>query len=528
MTDYMGILCMKAKGFSARSISSSLQTNKRTVLDCINRAESAGITFPFAEGISNESLFEMLYRKSSRRDERYALPDFALMDEELKKPTMTLMLLWNRYFIACKAKGSLFYQHTQFCELYRRHLKNTGLSVRIDRNPGESLELDWCGEGLYLYDPITDERIKTSLFVATFSFSGYFYSEAFTDQKVRSWIMANEHALQFFGGVPLLLIPDNLKTAVIKADRYEPELHEAFLEFADHYQTVIMPARVRKPKDKPNVEGAVGFITRRIIADLQDRKFFTLDELNQAIWERMDALNAGPFTKKPGSRSSLFEEVEKQHLSPLPSLAFQYYERKMATVAPDFHIEFDKSWYSVSWNYVRQKVLVKATASTVLVFDEQGIEIARHTRSLYPGQKSTNPDHLPANIREVSNWNSATFRRRAASIGPSTEAVIERILASREYEVQSYRTCLGVLNLVKNVDKDALEQACVRAVELGIRSRKGIKAILSAMEMETEDTRTVTPRGERDDDLQRFYCCHEDDHGKSFVDIDGEAAHGDR
>ena len=216
------------------------------MLDSINRAESAGITFPFAEGVSNESLFEMLYRKSSRRDEWYALPDFAAMDEKLKKPTITLMLLWNRYIVACK---------------------------------------------LYLYDPITDERIKTSLFVATFSFSDYFYSEAFTDQKVRSWILANEHALQFFGGVPL---------------------------------------------------------------------------------------------------------------SPLPPLAFQYYERKMATVAPDFHIEFDKRWYSVSWNYVRRKVLVKATASIVLVFDEQGIKIARHKRSLYHGQKSTNPDHLPANIREVS------------------------------------------------------------------------------------------------------------------------------
>lgn len=368
MTDYMGILRMKSKGFSATAIASSLGVNKRTVLSCINRAAEAGFGYPFPDGTTNGSIKEMLYQDPGKRDETYVLPDFSKMDEELKKSNMTLVLLWNRYVSECRKQERRFYQHTQFCELYRRHVQETCAGVRIDRNPGESLELDWAGDSLYVHEPVTDQRIPVSLFVATMSFSAYFYAEAFIDQKVHSWVLANQHALEFFGGVPMMLIPDNLKTAVITSDRYEPDLNEVFLEFAEHYRTVVMPARVKKPKDKPNVEASVGFATRRIIADVQDMKFFSLDELNMAIWERMDAMNAAPFTKKPGSRLALFSQVERPKLSPLPPVPYQFYERIKATVAPDIHIEFDKSWYSVPWKHLRHKVLVKATASRVSIF----------------------------------------------------------------------------------------------------------------------------------------------------------------
>lgn len=523
MTDYMGILRMKSKGFSATAIASSLGVNKRTVLSCIDRAAEAGFGYPFPDGTTNESIKEMLYRDPGRRDETYVLPDFSKMDEELKKSNMTLVLLWNRYVSECRKQERKFYQHTQFCELYRRHIQKTSVGVRIDRNPGESLELDWAGGSLYVHDPVTDERIPVSLFVATLSFSAYFYAEAFIDQKVHSWILANRHALEFFGGVPMMLIPDNLKTAVITPDRYEPDLNEVFLEFAEHYRTVVMPARVRKPKDKPNVEASVGFATRRIIADVQDMKFFSLDELNTAIWERMDAMNAAPFTKKPGSRLSLFTQVERPKLSPLPPVPYQFYERIKATVAPDIHIEFDKSWYSVPWKHLRHKVQVKATATEVSIFDEEGTKLlASHTRSLHPGGKSTDPDHLPANIREVSSWNGTTFRRRAAAIGPSMAQIVERILASRDYEVQSYRTCLGVLNLAKNCHTSLLEAACARALELDIRSRKGIRALLSGIESERSDIPETVPD---DETLDKYFCCHDQDAGFASPSFDGEVRH---
>ncbi len=524
MTDYKAILRLNAKGISRRAISTSLKLNKRTVSDCINRAESHGLSSQQVEEQTNEMLFAQLYQKNSIRDERYEVPDCLAIDEELKKPDMTLILLWNRYASACMQNGRLFYKYSQYCEYYRRHVKEISPSLRIDRRPGESLELDWAGSVLHVHDPVTGLPVRASVFVAALAFSAYFYAEAFLNQKVVSWIMGNEHALRFFDGVTLILTPDNLKTAVIKADRYEPDLHEAYLEFAEYYGTMIIPARVRKPKDKSVVEGTVGFITRRIIADLQGRMFFSLDELNTAIWERMDILNEAPFTKKPGSRVSLFNEVEKQYLSPLPPIPYQFFERKEVTVAPDLHIQFDKSFYSVPWKHIRNKVLVKATATTVTVVDESGKQIAVHDRSLHPNQKITDPNHLPANIREVSSWNGATFRRRASVIGPNAEAIIERILQSREYEVQSYRSCLGVLNLLRKNGRATLEKACARALELGVYSYKSIKAIISAIEAETDDTVPVPANeSDGDEDLQRFFCCH-DEHGNSF--LDAEAKHG--
>lgn len=328
---------------------------------------------------------------------------------------------------------------------------------------------------------------------------------------MHSWITAHIHAFSFFGGIPLILRPDNTKTAVIKPDRYEPDLQDAYRELADHYQTVIIPARVRKPKDKPTAEGSVGFITRRIIADLQNQQFFSLDELNTAIWERMDALNAGPFTKKPGSRLELFTAAEQEALLPLPKLPFVLYKRKSATVAPDFHIQFDKSFYSVPYKYIRCNVLVKASAHEVIIEHPKKGIIASHKRANQAGSRITNPEHVPERARVYSSWNSDTFLTAASRIGENTGKMITMVLASREYEVQTYRTCVGVLNLGKKFGDTLLEQACGQALEMNIRSYKGIKSLLTALQEEQQDTHMTAVSEEivgDDDNLDEYYCCH--------------------
>jgi hypothetical protein len=291
-----------------------------------------------------------------------------------------------------------------------------------------------------------------------------------------------------------------------------------YQELADHYGTVINPARVRKPKDKPQVEGTVGFLTRRIIADLQDEKFFTLEDLNQVIWERMDLLNAAPFTKKPGSREELFLTIEQKNLSPLPSVQFAYYERKQATVAPDFHVQFDRIFYSVPCKYIRYNVMIKATSKTVSVFTKDGTCIASHPRSIHPGQKLTHPDHLPVNMKEYSSWNRETFLSRTASIGPMTQEIVTRILASREFEVQAYLSCVGVLSLAGKYGKSILEQACGQALEIGIYSQKGSKTIINAIDLAMQEDPAEMQEDQHASDgaLDQFYCCHDENHPKLF------------
>jgi len=511
MTNYKEIIKMNANGFSMRQIANSLNCHRNTVSRCLQRANEEQITVPLDPDLTNAELHEILHPKKFQRDETFVLPNFVQMDEDLKKPNMTLTLLWHRYASECRSSNLKFYQQTQYCALYRRYRQKNSVTLRFDHQPGEVLEIDWAGDALYIFEPITEQRIKVSLFVASLSFSGYFYAEGFTNERVQNWITANVHALEHFGGVPLILKPDNTKTAVIKADKYEPTLQKAYQEMAEYYHTVIIPTRVKKPKDKPMAEGTVGFVTRRIIADLQDKQFFSLDEINTAIWERMDALNAGKFAKKPGSRAILFEEVEKHKLLPLPEDPFIFYQQKAATVAPDFHIQFDKSFYSVPYNFIRCNVLVKATAFEIKVIEENKGLIATHSRSLHPGMRITNPNHLPERARAYSSWSRETFLNQASLIGNNTYEIITHILNSREFEVQTYRSCVGVLSLRKKYGDSLLEEACKRALDIGVFSRKGIRTILTVLndELEAAESNSVDTPQDDENTLSQFYCCHD-------------------
>ncbi len=506
MTNYKEILRLsRSGGYSQREIAESLRVSRNTVSSCLKRAAEKGIPHPVPESMSNRELAKLLYPDEDRRhvSSSYMMPDFARLSEELKKPHVTKKLLWKEYVAECAATGLRPYRISQFNSLFNDYTERHSISIRRDRIPGEVLELDWSGSAIVLHGPKTGLARKCHLFVAAFPFSGYFFAEAFIDERIHSWVKAIADALEFFGGVPVILRPDNAKTATIHADKYEPDLNASMIELSEHYGTVTIPARVRKPRDKNVVESSVGFASTYIIAALRNQIFYSIDEINRIVCEKVDELNAEPFTKKEGSRLLLFEQKEKGCLLPLPSMRFELYERATAKVAPDYHVQFDRCFYSVHPKHIGERVQVRASLDTVMISCD-GEEIARHKRCLFKGQRSTDPSHIPPAHREVLGWSGDKFRAEARLVGPGCEELIDRVLSSRQYEVQSYKACRGILNLKNKVGKPRLELAAKEALSIGIVSYKSVKAIAETIEVPTAgDNPSV-------DDESSFFLTHSD------------------
>lgn len=480
MTNYKEILRLYSSGdYSNREIAKILGVSRNTIAGCIGRAKDAGVRIPVPETMSNEDLYTKLFQNKSLQKEEcmYLIPDFERFSEELKKPHVTKKVLWREYVRSSLNSELKTYSISQFNALFNEYMISHSISMTRERNPGEVLELDWSGSSINLRSKVSDSVVKCHLFVAAFPFSGYFFAEAFANEKTRSWVKGITDSFSFFGGVPIMLRPDNCKTVTLKADKYEPELNQTMIELSEYYGTVTIPARVRKPRDKNVVENTVGFATRNIIAALRNQVFYSIDEINMAIAEKVDELNSEPFTKKPGSRLDLFLIKEKPCLLPLPSRPFELFERATAKVAPDYHIQFDKCFYSVHPKFIGKTVKIRANAFEVEVFDQSGKVIARHRRGVIKGQKSTNPDHIPEAHRELLGWSGDRFRSEAKRIGPRTLELIETVLASRQYEVQSFRVCRGILNLRLRYGGTVLETAAAEAVSVGIRSYKGVKAL---------------------------------------------------
>lgn len=347
MTNYREILRLHSLGLNKTEIAASLRCSRNTVAGTLRRAEECGLKYPLPESVSDKQLAETLFPSTAAKPV-YKMPDYAYVHKELQKDGVTLNLLWLEYCEVCLANGELPYQSTQFNKYYNDYVVKNSATMHLNHKPGEIMQVDWAGDTATVIDTDTGEAIHAYVFVATLPYSGYSYVEAFFSMNQECWTTAHANAYKYFGGVAKIIQCDNLKTGVDKHGRNEITLNTTYRELAEHYGTAVIPARVRSPKDKAIVEGTVGVISTFILAALRNRQFLSLNELNEAIWERLHTFNHKPFQKRDGSRATVFEE-EKAFLFPLPPRPFELSTWKVATVAPNYHISVDKMNYSVPY-----------------------------------------------------------------------------------------------------------------------------------------------------------------------------------
>jgi len=479
MTKYREILRLHGQGISKNSISKCCECSRNTVISVISRAMDLRIVWPleskFTDEFLRKTLFPDVVKESIRK-----MPDYDYVHKEMAKSGVTLSLLWNEYCEICRLNNDVPFMYTQFCKYYQDFTNTQKATMHIDRKPGEALEVDWAGQTAEIINDDTGEIIPAYIFVAALPSSGYAFVEAFTSQNQENWISAHTKAFSFFGGVTRILVPDNLKTGVDKASWFSPVINKTYQEMAEHYGTVVIPARVRKPKDKPTVEGTVKIVSTWILAAIRNFKFFSLAELNEAIHEKLFEFNRKSFQKKPGSRLSTFMEEERQYLLPLTKEAFELALWKVATVAFNYCIQVEKNFYSVPYEYIKHKVDVRITSKVVEVFFE-GNRICSHPRLLgRAGQYSMVSDHMPPDHRKYSEWNAERFISWAEKIGPSATIVVRCILTSSPIEQRGYRTCMALLKLSDKYSVTRLESACKRALTYTPRpSFKSIQTILS-------------------------------------------------
>ena len=466
MVDYKQILRLRAEGVSQRGIADVLGCSRNTVAAVFAAANAAGVGFGEVADLGADEVRHLLLPEPAKAVSGRVTPDFEHVHRELARPSVTLLLLWNEYVAGCRAAGGVPYRYSFFNEQYRRWVASTGASMHVQRSPGESIEVDWAGDAMPVADPLTGARVDAWLFVAALSFSAYAYVEAFTDMTLGSWIDAHVHAFEAFGGTARLLVPDNLRTGVSRSDRYEPALNPAYARLAEHYGTAIVPARVRRPRDKPVVEGSVRFVANQVAAVLRDRRFVGLAELNEAIFDEVAEINARPFQKREDSRRIVFARDEKPLLRPLPPVRFELADLRKAKPGPNYHVQVDRNFYSVPSTLIGQSLDVRVTSHTIEVF--AGTErVACHTRLRgVRGRYSTLTEHMPAGHRHrLVDWTPQRFEQWAATIGPDTVAAIQAILASRKIVEQSYRSCLGVMSLARKPGGMVrLEDSCGRAL----------------------------------------------------------------
>ena len=419
-------------------------------------------------------------------------PDYSSLHQELKQKGVTLLLLWQEYEEVYKKKA---YRYARFCAKYKEWLGRQKPSMRQTHRAGEKLFIDYCGPTLEVIDPTTGEIRSAAIFVAVLGASNYTYVEATWDQKLPNWIGSHVRAFEFFGGVPALLIPDNLRSAVTKANRYEPQLNQTYTDLARHYETAIIPARPYKPKDKAKVENAVLVVERWILARLRHQAFVGLAELNAAIRALLLELNHRPFKKLPGTRASQFEALDKPALKPLPQKSYELAQFSKARVHVDYHIEVEGHYYSVPHSLIKQIIEVRLTLNTLECFHE-GVRVASHIRSFIKGKHTTLAEHMPPAHRAYSEWSPGRFLNWALDIGPNTREVIQHVLQQAAHPEQGYRSCFGILSLAKRYGKDRLESASYRALAIGSPRRHSIASILKKgldlQPLKQSDTKTLT------------------------------------
>lgn len=481
MTPYREILRLTALGLSQRNIMQSIHVSQKTVVKVQRRAREMNLSWPLDESLTDVELGRQMFPKEPKQTPK-KMPDFNYIRKELLRNGVNKKLLWTEYMEECRLSGEEPLMYSQFCYHIQQDEQKRHATMHIPRKPGEQIEVDWAGDPAYITDPDTGELTSAWLFVGVMTYSMYPYVEAFINEKQRAWITAHVHMYEYFGGVTRILVPDNTKTAVVHTgDWYTPELNTVYHEMAEHYNTAILPARVRAPKDKPNAEGSVGVISTWITAALRNEQFFSLAELNRAIREKLEEFVHRPFQKKEGSRYEIFVAEELPLLAKLPATRYELAEWKTATVQFNYHISVDGMLYSVPYEFIKRKVDVRITDQVVEIFFNHN-RIASHRRRYgRKGQYSTVTEHMPEDHQKYLEWNGDRFRKWAERIGSNTHKVVDAILTSTRIEQQSYRSCMGLLKLAEKYSPQRLEAACTKALSYTASpSYKSVKNILAA------------------------------------------------
>jgi len=468
------VLRLDSLGVSRRQIGRCVGVNHGTVSDYLGRAKVAGLSWPLPEDLDDGELEKRLFVPREENRKGRPPPDLPRVHLELRKPHVTLALLWQEYK-EVKPEG---YQFSQFCNLYRRWAQKLDVTMRQEHKGGEKLFVDFSGDGIPWIDPRTGEVREAAVFVAALGASSYTYVEAFENQQIQAWITGHVHALEYIQGVPRIVVPDQPRTSTSQPCRYDPTINPAYEDFSKHYSTCIVPARPRKPRDKAKVEVAVQVAQRWIIAALRNQAFFSIEEINRAIRGLLEKLNTRLIRKLGRSRRALFEELDKPNLLPLPACPYELAEWKInVRVNIDYHIEFEHNYYSVPYQLIHERVDVRATKDTVEIF-HQAKRVTSHVLRHGRAQHSTVTEHMPRSHQAHAEWTPSRILRWAGEVGPATKALVEKILEERPHPEQGYRACLGILRLEKKHTRERLEKAAARALACHSHSYRSVDSIL--------------------------------------------------
>jgi transposase len=468
------VLRLRAQGLSKRRIATSLGISATAAVECLQRARRAGLSWPLPGDLDDALLELCLYPPATLNKVQRPQPQWPSIHRELKRAGVTLQLLWEEY----RGEYPGGYGYSQFCELYRAWKGRLTPTMRQAHIAGERAFVDYAGTTLTVSNGLTGEAMTAQLFVAVLGASSYTYAEATWTQSLADWIGSHTRAFAFFGGVTAITVSDNIKSGITKACFYEPEVNRAYTDMAEHYGTAIVPARPYKPRDKAKVEVGVQVTTRWVIAKLRNRTFFSLSALNDAIRELVGQLNDRASRHLGASRRSLFEEIERPALKPLPAGPYVFAQWKQCRVGIDYHVEVKPYFYSVPHTLLRETMWARYTDKTVEVL-HHGNRVATHPRIPLDGRKhSTLPEHMPSSHRRFADWTLERIKRQAGEIGPSTSALVEIILRDRPHPEQGFRSCIDILRHLKAYGRERLEAACARALEIRAHSYRSVTSIL--------------------------------------------------
>ena len=478
-----------AEKLSVRDTAMSLAMARSTVADYLIRSRVAGLSWPLPEEMDDDQLERCLFPEMAKVRSTYPQPDFEVMKKELTKKGVTLQLLWFEY----RELHPDGYGYSQFCQRYRDWRRRRDVVMRQDHKAGEKMFVDFPGLTIPIYDEATLEvAFEAELFVAVLGASSYLFAEALRSQQLEHWVAAHVAAFEFFGGVPEIVVSDNLRSAVTQANRYEPTLNATYQELATHYGTALIPARPYKPRDKAKVEAGVLLAERWIIAVLRHRRFTSLAQLNEVIAGLVARLNEKPFKKLEGSRATLFAQLDQPALRPLPATRYEFATWRAAKVNIDYHVEVERHYYSVPYQLAGSVVEVRLTNSVVEVFSQHR-RVASHLRSYAVSRHVTDSAHMPDSHRRYLEWTPGRIVSWAEKNGPSTAAFIEALMKSRPHPEQGFRSALGVMRLAKKYSPERLEAACERGLVLRSFSYKSIESMLSHG-LDQRPLRAASPR----------------------------------